>query len=366
MPTSPATTSHAYWLDWGRFLAAFVVAITHTRNLVWLEWGGLEPASRHVGTFVLFAVGRMGREAVIFFFVLSGYFVGGACLRACLTARFDPRRYAVERITRIYPPYLGAIVLTLIVEAVLNPASGLQVGTAFGQLVFLQGAFVPTLKGNSPLWSLAYEAWFYLLGGAIATFIAAPRGPTRWLALLGAAFAAVCIWRGESIYLASWIFGACAFVWRDHLATRLPLYAGCLLAAAGIASLQSAWVSAGFPTNPPNWMPGKFWATGLLAVGICLTIPGVARLKPGRPAALGFEKLGQLLAASSFSLYLVHQPLLDLVAPLLPARSAHMDLISLVLFFSLLVALCASAWLFASVFEALTPKLRKRWRPLTS
>src|SRR4029453_13195613 len=44
-----------------------------------------------------------------------------------------------------------------------TPDSTLTVATALGNAAFLQHAWVPALGTDTPLWSLAYEFWYYAL-----------------------------------------------------------------------------------------------------------------------------------------------------------------------------------------------------------
>ena len=68
---------HAILLDLLRALAAIGVLLVHTRGLSFVEFGALPPSQQTF--FVKIAVGltRSGQEAVMAFFVLSGFLVGG-------------------------------------------------------------------------------------------------------------------------------------------------------------------------------------------------------------------------------------------------------------------------------------------------
>ena len=67
-----------YWLDAIRFLAAFMVVFCHSRNDFFLPYGELPVEQKTLGTMLFYSLGRLGHEAVIVFFVLSGFLVGGA------------------------------------------------------------------------------------------------------------------------------------------------------------------------------------------------------------------------------------------------------------------------------------------------
>jgi peptidoglycan/LPS O-acetylase OafA/YrhL len=96
--------SHFYWLDALRFVAAFMVLFSHTRNDYFMAYGDL-PASQHgVATFVFYTLGRLGHEAVVVFFVLSGFLVGGRCFERIQNGTMNVKSYLIDRFARIYPP----------------------------------------------------------------------------------------------------------------------------------------------------------------------------------------------------------------------------------------------------------------------
>ena len=101
-------------LDALRGLAAAVVFLSHGRGLFLAH--GLRDAltSNHAaantGVNALKAP-SIGHEAVIAFFVLSGYFVGGSVLRAERRQRFSWSKYLFQRITRLAAVLVPALIL---------------------------------------------------------------------------------------------------------------------------------------------------------------------------------------------------------------------------------------------------------------
>ncbi|MGB0867661.1 MAG: acyltransferase family protein, partial [Granulosicoccaceae bacterium] len=82
------------WLDLMRFVAAFLVVFSHARTLVFVRYGELDTDSQGAVTMLWFAASRLGNEAVVLFFVLSGYLVGGKVWQRCRQGDFDARLYA--------------------------------------------------------------------------------------------------------------------------------------------------------------------------------------------------------------------------------------------------------------------------------
>jgi len=107
------------FLDGLRGLAALFVMIGHARLLVWegfSEGYELHPESYNafnkmlVYFFSLFAT-KYGHQAVLFFFVLSGFVIHlkyAARLTADPNHKFDHLNYFTRRIRRIYPPLIFA------------------------------------------------------------------------------------------------------------------------------------------------------------------------------------------------------------------------------------------------------------------
>lgn len=105
---------HYYWLDTLRFIAAFMVLFSHSRNDFFLPWGDLPPEQHGLLQFIFYTLGRLGHEAVVVFFVLSGFLVGGRGLERISDKTFHVKSYAIDRFARIYPPLLAAVVLYFI------------------------------------------------------------------------------------------------------------------------------------------------------------------------------------------------------------------------------------------------------------
>lgn len=97
--------NHFYWLDALRFIAAFMVLFSHTRNDFFLPWGELPSEQHNPISFIFYFLGRLGHEAVIVFFVLSGFLVGGRGFERIQKGDFRIANYLIDRFSRIYPPY---------------------------------------------------------------------------------------------------------------------------------------------------------------------------------------------------------------------------------------------------------------------
>lgn len=110
---------------------------------------------------------RFGQEAVIMFFLLSGFVI---YLSAIRTTEKNFKKYFLKRFVRIYPILLATFLLSIVV-ALINqtPIASNDFKTLVGNLLMLQdevnkpGYIVLPFLENHPLWSLCYEWWFYMM-----------------------------------------------------------------------------------------------------------------------------------------------------------------------------------------------------------
>jgi peptidoglycan/LPS O-acetylase OafA/YrhL len=115
-----------------------------------------------------------GREAVIGFFVMSGFLVGGAVLGRINSEKPFLFDYLVHRIVRIYMVVIPAILLTGVFDTVGRTLFPPDYGAypvfeghyeprfILTNLLNLQGVIATHFGTNGPLWSIGYEFWYYV------------------------------------------------------------------------------------------------------------------------------------------------------------------------------------------------------------
>jgi len=113
---------------------------------------------------------RFGQEAVILFFLISGFVIQFSYAKK----RISFGDFFSKRFFRIYPLFIVSILLVVFFK--ITEGLPLDIKTLIGNIFMLQdisslkpGTIVATY-GNSPLWSLSYEWWFYMLFIAISSF----------------------------------------------------------------------------------------------------------------------------------------------------------------------------------------------------
>src|SRR5260370_13098318 len=168
-------------LDLSRAVAACAVLIGHLRTLCFVDLRQLSLKSWRLEALYFFT--GFGHQAVIVFFVLSGFLISSTVIRSHVLGKWSWRDYAVNRATRLYVVLVARLLLGSFWDRMgswlfaargiyahslsdLGPAvplKNLTFGTLLGNLLFLQTILCQTFGSNGPLWSLANEFWYYVL-----------------------------------------------------------------------------------------------------------------------------------------------------------------------------------------------------------
>jgi len=112
--------------------------------------------------FIIADIDPPGHFSVLIFFMLSGLVIG-MNHKERLSGN-GILWYLKKRFVRIYPIYIIAVLMTVIV------ASKVQFMQVFYNSIFVQNICSDTMPENTPLWSLNYEMFYYLLFIAISYF----------------------------------------------------------------------------------------------------------------------------------------------------------------------------------------------------
>lgn len=336
-----------------RGLAAVTVLLSHLRGDAFVDYGAL-PASQHrVVVEVFFAATRLGREAVLVFFVLSGFLVGGQVLKRLQEGRFNLEDYAMDRATRILIPLIPACLLTATIDTFLfqQPPTLLRL---IANMIGLNDVVANDLPLNPVLWSLSYEIWFYILAGAFGYAIA------RGINGLSAAVLVVCVVVfaiQDTRYLIFWLLGALVST-RSEVRFKLPLaLIGLTLTVLGSTLYQLA--AASHSLSPVAYVP-PIVAEYMMCMGVAITLPFLVD-----PAVDGFlqpvQRLAAALAAFSYTLYLTHRPV-DAALGLLFPKADVLSVRTVADFVCRVVICLAVAVIFYLAFEAHTGAVRRMWR----
>lgn len=149
--------SRVFGLDLFRVVAEILVILAH-----YLFWVGYAQGWEFIEIFLIF--GSLGLE---FFFLMSGFLVGGIFLGLC-DKRLDARAFRIfmlRRILRIVPPYF----VWLLILWIFLPPLNSDISVLFSFLSFFQNFAWPLVAGSwfDVSWSLAVEFWFYIMFGCL-------------------------------------------------------------------------------------------------------------------------------------------------------------------------------------------------------
>lgn len=160
-----------------RGFAAVVVIFNH----VVVHKNSLDPGYFLKGDWV---TAPPGHSSVLLFFILSGYVIGLTNKSSLTRSTIGP--YLSKRLIRLYPIYVVSLVFALLIAR-----THYSLGTIAGNFLFLQNTVVPCTQENSPLWSLNYEAVYYLAFIPISYYGIAPIRVCIAAAFLGIIFTTV-------------------------------------------------------------------------------------------------------------------------------------------------------------------------------
>ncbi|MCX5637751.1 MAG: acyltransferase [Planctomycetota bacterium] len=352
---------HFHWLDLFRFIAALTVVVTHTRSAAFVEYGSLAGTDKTLFVNAAYAVTRIANEAVILFFVLSGFLVGGRALERIVQGTFRPADYAIDRFVRIMLPLVPALALTALVRIIID--GGFSVLHLIGNLFSLQGIFVPVFGGNDPLWSLSYEVWFYIMAFAVGVAVIKKTFylPAASILILSAAvFTSLCY-----VYLFCWLIGVLAYIRRPNSFSWKMLSLSVIVCLYSVASIQVVRDSISVSVEYYRWcFPSRGVAQLLLSGGLAIIIQQVLLLKPKNVVVRKLDSIGTILAASSYTLYLTHFPVLQFMAYFGLKRANEINLRTIAIFIlSILICLLVSQGMYY-LFEkhtSLVRRILKRW-----
>ncbi|MDX2367856.1 MAG: acyltransferase [Colwellia sp.] len=197
--------STSIYLDASRFLAALVVFIFHfiALDLVNTDYK------------ITFA-----REAVMIFFVLSGYVIAFVSAEKERTFKV----YIFNRLSRLYSVVIPALILTVVLDSIaINLAPELYEQRTHENIIerlmisvlFLNQIWNLTVMplSNGPFWSISFEFWYYLIFAAVS-YLPTMKQKCIWVIV----FLLVC---GPKIVvlLPCWFIGVFAY----QLSTKWPM-----------------------------------------------------------------------------------------------------------------------------------------------
>lgn len=307
------TRRESIYLDIVRSLAAIDVVFGHAAEL-----------------FTLPSTGLWGHQAIMVFFVLSGYVIA----YVADTRETGLRVFLIARLARLWSVLVPALVLTVVCDIVgrtfgtdprgfAGSPADLPMIRIGAMLAFVSESWVSIQPlSNGAAWSLCLEFWYYVMFGL---WVFLRPGWIRAAVVLGAGLLA-----GHKglLLFPVWLMGVALQrvpVIRRHPAwVDLALWAGGLLVMAwivltraydpAIAAMQNA-VTPWFFTQLAQ--ARVFWLDWLFGFAVAAHLLGARQVASWLP----LERIAvssKWCAGVSFAAYLFHFPLLHLWAAFLP------------------------------------------------
>lgn len=327
---------HAFsaWLDLMRWVAAAVVLISHAGGVLLVSLSEVAPSHRTLPHFGYSFIAGFAHYAVMVFFVMSGYLVGGSLVSQQNRGELNIREYTVKRLVRLWIVLGPTLILSLLAFLVLRQLLPVEAGIAYAgrpldsadgetllcNLLFLQNLACRSFLGNNSLWSLFHEFWYYVFFplGYIAWI---ERGTLKsclcFLVMVGLMLALTLLQQTNVLlvpYFIVWLLGVWAYrAEREFIPQRVALIS--LLVISILARIF--WV--------PTHYRGEWFANVMgysfdvsyiidyfldifIAIVFANLLVGLKLARFGRLPPL--SSLNTRLAASSFSLYCTHIPVL--------------------------------------------------------
>ncbi|MCQ6278883.1 acyltransferase [Bacillus sp. EB600] len=324
-------------LDIIRFLSALVVFLFH------------------------FYVPLPGYQAVMVFFVLSGYFISGTILKSIKENKWKWSEYLIKRIIRLWVVLLPCLFLTYLWANlqlnIFGPnqkiANYLDVKTFLGNLFFLQGILVKTYGLNGPLWSLSYEFWYYILFPCLVlTFVSRKK---KFKLLYAFLFILISLFVGKRImiYFLIWLMGA-VIPFIKPLKIQPKFLKNVILILTSLVAIFSTQYNSG------DWeVKWTNFARDLgVAVSFCFLIYLIISFHNNKSINLKIN-ISKHLAGFSYTLYLAHYPLANFILTWLMTPLWPFGKTTLALKLVIAVLVILYSWCFALLTERQTEKVRK-------
>lgn len=375
------------FLNLVRWTAALIVVIGHCRGLMFYGWGDVPSDERTLVVFPWYFISGLFNEAVMVFFVLSGYLIASTVTQDRRSTDFVVRKFFIDRYSRLYVGVIPALIFTAILDGLGNTflyqggfyngsnenlvrnlagynafEASFNVPDFLGSLLMLQGIFFTPFGSNPPLWSIAYEFWFYTVFGLSLAVQHSSLGhhySVRMLPLTVGLGGLLYLFLGSlfAVYFGIWLLGVFAAYWRPFdskwLIPSFLLFLFCLAFFRLLGDVSSI--------SYYNVLKNYCTACSFLLV--------LNSMKTFRSTwLLNSKNLNARLAGFSFSVYLIHYPLLIFIlsglATLFPSLNIvkgfyPSELFGISLYVVVICSTIGVAWIFAHFTEHKTDVLRR-------
>ncbi len=293
-----------------RWFAALLVVSTHVKTFLFKT----ETTNTNLFINLFNLLTSFGGEAVIIFFVLSGYLVGGKTYNDFLNNCFSWQDYLINRFLRLYIVLIPALIIGGCIDYYgiknfsdiynnnynlipfnYNIEDRLNFTTFFSNLFMLQTTLTPQFGSNGPLWSLANEFWYYLIFPLFLKIKFDVKIYSKLIYFIVLIIIVVILNKDIVAYFFIWLLGVFAFIYKGNFISFKKSFF-IFIASLIICNL--------------NLLP--FSKLEALLIGLSVTCM-IISLRNNTDFNL-FKRFNKLSADFSYSLYLFHDPFLLFIA----------------------------------------------------
>jgi peptidoglycan/LPS O-acetylase OafA/YrhL len=360
---------HSVLISILRGLAALIVAAAHLRAAMYPGLHAVVDPPLWFKGFAFFT--GFAHQAVIVFFVISGWLVGGSLLNR-LGQPQALSSYAVDRLTRLWTVLIPTFLLTLLFAASTgaigqsdidySPDNKFSAVTFAGNLVGLQHVLLPDFGGNFALWSLANETWYYLAFPLLVLVWTTHSGVARFAYLAALLLLSTFLPSAIVGYFLIWLLGVAFSRVRIECGSGMRWAWAVLLAGGACYYRLRGELDAYDLTTLKQDVVCALLYLVLLASLQFKASPASKLLRP-------LSKVGHFFAEFSFSLYVLHVPLIGVMHHWITAQFGLRQLSPAVplhtaIYGAMLAILVISAYVSYRLFESRTPLVRRAVKDL--
>ncbi|WP_252177883.1 acyltransferase [Endozoicomonas sp. 4G] len=315
-------TRVSLYLDLLRFLAAFIVMISHVamERITGGSWQWIRDL-------------RIGSDTVIVFFVLSGYVIA----YVADIKREDRKNYLINRFSRLYSVVIPALLLTMFVDwlGIMMAQDFYEtfwyskfhdLARFFASFFYVNQIWTINIRpfSNGPFWSLSYEFWYYMMFFTVFYFTGYKRIilTALVLAIMGLKLwlLAPVWWMGVWTYRKSkTIEHSSGTGWLLFLS---PIVIYGLIKYLGISDVLLDWTNNTLGSSTVfRWLrySDEFIISYVYMILISMHFLGLVTVAKNNLAWLErWQKPIRFWAGLTFSLYLFHYPLMNFFAAVFP------------------------------------------------
>lgn len=306
-------------------------------------------------------------QAVVLFFLISGWLVGGSLLGKIGQPQ-ALQAYAIDRLSRLWTVLIPTFVLMLlfgVLAGQLIPntidysrSNSYSLLSFAGNLVGLQTVTMEPFGGNFPLWSLANETWYYLMFPLLLVLVTGSTPARRVLAMLTLVAIGLALPSDMTLYFLVWSLGAMFSRVRIDCSNAVRWL---MLAVFGAMAVYFRLTGYNDDMTAASFVQDLVYSLVFLLFLCSMHI----KAGPASPRLARLRSGATFFAEFSFTLYVFHIPLIRLMQHVGlhvwgGYRLSPSNWIDYGIYFSLLGVVLVLSYGSYLLFESHTPKVR-RW-----